>query len=66
MSLLQGQPLREADIQRLSRAATCLPVVVMLKIGCRIVLRRQISEGWVNGNLCEVLEMTPTVFWYVK
>ena len=63
---INGQPLRKNDIQRLSRRATCLPVVLMLKKGCRIVLRRQISEGWVNGNMCEVLGMTPTVFWYVK
>ena len=56
-----GQPLREADRQRLSRTATCLPDVLMLKKGCRIVLRRnlQISEGWINGAMCEVLEMTP-------
>ena len=56
-----GQPLREADRQRLSRTATRLTDVLMLKKGCRIVLRRnlQISEGWVNGAMCEVLEMTP-------
>ena len=56
---INGQPLRETDIQRLSRTTTCLPVVLMLKKGCIIVLRRQISEGWINGNTCEVLEMTP-------
>ena len=56
-----GQPLREADRLRLSRAATHLPDVLMLKKGCTIVLRRnlQISEGWVNDAMCEVLDMTP-------
>ena len=56
-----GQPLREADRLRLSRTATRLPDILMLKQGCRIVLRRnlQISEGWVNGAMCEVLDMTP-------
>ena len=38
-----------------------LPDKLILKEGCRIVLRRnlKISEGWVNGAMCEVLAMTP-------
>ena len=56
-----GQPLREADRLRLNRTAMRLPDVLVLKEGCRIVLRRnlQISEGWVNGAMCEILSMTP-------
>ena len=56
-----GQPLREADRQWLSRTAMRLPDVLTLKEGCRIILRRnlQITEGWVNGAMCEVLQMTP-------
>ena len=56
-----GQPLREADKQRLSRTAMRLADVITLKIGCRIVLRRNlhIREGWVNGAMCEVLALTP-------
>ena len=56
-----GQPLREADKQRLQRTAMRLPDTITLKKGCRIVLRRnlQITKGWVNGALCEVLDMTP-------
>ena len=56
-----GQPLREADRLRLNRIAIRLPDVLILKEGCRIVLRRnlQISEGWVNGAMCEILSMTP-------
>ena len=56
-----GQPLTEADRLRLSRTTMRLPDVLVLKEGCRIVLRRnlQISEGWVNGAMCEILSMTP-------
>ena len=38
-----------------------MPDKITLKEGCRIVLRQnlQISEGWVNGAMCEVLTMTP-------
>ena len=55
------QPLREADKQRLTRNTMRMPDKITLKEGCRIVLRRnlQISEGWVNGAMCEVLAMTP-------
>ena len=56
-----SQPLREAARLRLNRTAIRLPDVLVLKEGCRIVLRRnlQISEGWVNGAMCEILSMTP-------
>ena len=56
-----GQPLREADKQRLQRTPMRLPDTITLKRGCRIVLRRnlQIPQGWVNGALCEVLDITP-------
>ena len=56
-----GQPLREADKQQLTRNTMRMPDKITLKEGCRIVLRRnlQISEGWVNGAMCEVLAMTP-------
>ena len=55
-----GQPLRENDRKRLQQIQTRLPDVIMLKEGCRIVLRRNmnISEGWVNGTLCKVLNVT--------
>ena len=38
---------------------TRLPDTITLKEGCRIVLRRNlnISQGWVNGTLCEVLSL---------
>ena len=51
-----GQPLREIDQIRLQHINTRLPDAITLKAGCRIVLRRNlnISNGWVNGTLCEV------------
>ena len=56
-----GQPLRESDCKRLQHMQTRLPDEIILKEGCRIVLRRNlnISEGWVNGTLYEVLYVTP-------
>ena len=38
-----------------------MPDKITIKEGRRIVLRQnlQISEGWVNGVMCEVLAMTP-------
>ena len=56
-----GQPLREADQNRLQHINTRLPDIITLKEGCRIVLRRNlnISQGWVNGTLCEVLSLMP-------
>ena len=56
-----GQPLRENDCKRLQHIQTQLPDVVVLKEGCHIVLRRNmnISEVWVSGTLCEVLNVTP-------
>ena len=56
-----GKPLREADQQRLRRINTRLPDGLSLKEGCRVVLRRNldISQGWVNGTMCEVLTLMP-------
>ena len=56
-----GQPLRECDRKRVKHIPTRLPDEIVLKIGCRIVLRRNlnISEGWVNGTLCEVFNVMP-------
>lgn len=56
-----GQPLREADQQRLQHINTRLPDTINLKESCRIVLRRNlnIAQGWVNGTLCEVLSLMP-------
>ena len=56
-----GQPLRDADKKRLQHINTRLPDTIALKEGCRIVIRRNlnISQGWVNGTLCEVLSLMP-------
>ena len=56
-----GQPLRECDLEQVKHIQTRLPDEIFLKNGCHIVLRRNlnISEGWVNGTLCEVLNVMP-------
>ena len=56
-----GQPLREADQQRLQHINTRLPDTINLKESCCIVLRRNlnIAQGWVNGTLCEVHSLMP-------
>ena len=56
-----GQSLREADQQRLQHINTRLPDTIHLKESCCIVLRRNlnIAQGWVNGTLCEVLNLMP-------
>ena len=56
-----GQPLREGDHKRLQHIQTRLPDEIIIKLGCRIVLRRNlnITEGWINGTLCEVLSVMP-------
>ena len=38
-----GQPLREADQNRLKHINTRLPDTIVLKEGCRIVLRRNLN-----------------------
>ena len=54
-----GQPLREADQNRLQHINKRLPDIITLKEGCHIVLRRNlnISQGWVNETLYEVLSL---------
>lgn len=55
-----GNPLRDPDLQHLSRTRERLPDKVILKVGCRVVLRRNINfeEGWINGTLAVVTSMT--------
>ena len=53
--------MRESDQKRLQHIQTRLPDEIIIKLGGRIALRRNlnIAEGWVNGTLCEVLTVTP-------
>ena len=54
-----GHPLREADIERLQRNRERLPDKLVLKVGARVVLRRNldIEGGWVNGTLAVVTHL---------
>ena len=55
----QGHPLREADFERLKRCREKLPDKLILKVGARVVLRRNldIAGGWVNGTLAVVTHL---------
>ena len=54
-----GHPLREADVRRLQHCREKLPDSLTLKIGARVILRRNINitSGWVNGTLAVVVSM---------
>ena len=54
-----GHPLREANHERLKRYRERLPDKLVLKIGARVVLRRNldIKGGWVNGTLAVVTHL---------
>jgi ATP-dependent DNA helicase PIF1 len=54
-----GHPLREADLERLKRYRERLPDQLVLKVGARVVLRRNldIESGWVNGTLAVVTHL---------
>ena len=52
-----GNPLCSADHERISRER--LPEKLTLKLGARVILRRNINVdgGWVNGTLASVIAM---------
>ena len=54
-----GHPLCEADLERLKRQRERLPDKLVLKVGARVVLRRNlnIEGGWVNGTLAVVTHL---------
>ena len=57
-----GHPLREADKQTVLRFRERLPDKLVLKVGARVVLRRNmnIEGGWVNGTLAVVTSLHPS------
>ena len=57
-----GHPLREADKQTVLRYRERLPDELVLKVGARVVLRRNmnIEGGWVNGTLAVVTSLHPS------
>ena len=55
-----GHPLREADRERIQRYRERLPNKLELKVGARVILRRNMHiEAWVNGILAVVTSMHP-------
>ena len=54
-----GNPLREADIEKLNRCRERLPDKLVLKVGARVVQRRNldIQGGWVNGTMAVVTHL---------
>ena len=57
-----GHPLREADKQTVLRYRERIPDQLVLKVGARVVLRRNmnIEGGWVNGTLAVVTSLHPS------
>ena len=53
----QGHPLRAADQLRINRCRERLPDVLQVKVGARVILRRNfdIEAGWVNETLAVAL-----------
>ena len=52
-----GMPLRVSDKKRLERVSDRLPDELHLKVGAKVVLRRNenIERGWVNGTIAQVV-----------
>jgi len=52
-----GHTLRQSDHERIQRCRERLPDTLKLKVGARVVLRRNIhiDAGWVNGTLAVVI-----------
>ena len=59
-----GHDLRKADHERLQHCKNRLPDTLLLKVGARVVLRRNIDidSGWVNGTLAVVTTLTTALF----
>ena len=57
-----GHPLRQADRETVRKYRERLPDALVLKVGARVVLRRNlnIEGGWVNGTLAVVTSMHPS------
>ena len=61
-------PLREADKQTVLKYCERLPDQLVLKVGARVVLRRNmnIEGGWVNGTLAVITSLHPSCIVVVK
>ena len=54
-----GMPLRDTDKKRIQRVSDRLPDELHLKVGARVVLRRNVNieRGWVNGTIAQVVSL---------
>ena len=57
-----GHPLKEADKETVLKYRERLPDKLVLKVGARVVLRRNmnIEGGWVNGTLAVITSLHPS------
>ena len=62
-----GHPLREADKDTVLKYRERLPDKLVLKVGARVVLRRNINKGgWVNGTPAVVTSLHPSCTVIIK
>ena len=54
-----GMPLRDADKKRLRHESDLLSDILHLKVGMRLIVRRNINIelGWVNGTIAQVVPL---------
>ena len=54
-----GMPWRDTDKKRVQRVSDRLPDKLHLKVGARVVLRRNVNieHGWVNGTIAQVVSL---------
>ena len=54
-----GMPLRDTDKKRIERVSDRLADELHLKVGARVVLRRNVNieRGWVNGTIAQVVSL---------
>ena len=52
-------PLCASDKKRLERVSDRLPDELHLKVGARVVLRRNVNieHGWVNGTIAQIVSL---------
>ena len=57
-----GHPIRQADMNRIGMFRERLPDIFKVKLGARVIPRRNISveSGWVNGTIANVASVYPS------
>ena len=54
-----GMPIRATDKKRIQKVSDRLPDELHLKVGARVVVKRNINvqRGWVNGTIAEIISL---------